>query len=36
MDSNNKKDNTSNYGLFLVLSLVIGTVIILLKIAGVF
>lgn len=36
MDSENKKDNTSNYGLFLVVSLAIGTVVILLKIAGVF
>jgi len=36
MDSDNKKDSTSNYALFLVVSLAIGTVVILLKIAGVY
>lgn len=36
MDSENKKDNASNYALFLVIVIAIGTVVILLKIAGVY
>lgn len=35
MNSNDKKDNTSNYAIILVVALILGTVLIALKLFGV-